>query len=220
VPSEGRTALVFAGAPILPTQRLQQRIAGLENPLVIAADSGARNALAFGLRPDVVVGDLDSLDPDTRRQLEHDGVPFERFPRAKDATDGQLALARALVEQPTSVLLLGFLNGPRLDMTLASALLLATTDVHVELLDEGNACVLLKGPDEHAWTVEADELISLLPLGGDCLGVATRGLRYPLDHERLAFGQTRGVSNEPLETEVSVSLDTGLLLLTRHFPGL
>jgi len=215
-----RPAIVFAGAPLDVTPRLQARIAALENPYVIAADSGAHTALAFGLRPDIVIGDLDSLDVATRDTLEQQRVAFERYPVAKDATDGQLALAHALTHSPSSILLLGYLNGPRLDMTVSSILLLTLTETPVVLVDERNESLLLRGPAEHAWSPEPEERISLLPLNADCAGVTTRGLHYPLEHERLSFGHTRGVSNEAEANSVSVSVEQGLLLLTRHFARL
>lgn len=220
MPSEARAAVVFAGAPLEVTGRLRARIAALDKPRIIAADGGAATALAFGLHPDIVVGDFDSLDRATQEELAHLGVPFERHPRAKDATDGQLALQYALHVQPTSLLLLGYLNGPRLDMTLSAALLLALAPIRAVLADERNECLLLRGPQHHRWAAEPDELISLLPLAGDCLGVRTEGLRYPLGGERLVFGDTRGISNEPVAHQVSATLESGLLLLTRHFARL
>jgi thiamine pyrophosphokinase len=215
-----RPAVVFAGAPLESTPRLRRRIEALGQPHVIAADSGARTALAFDLRPDMVIGDLDSLDEATRHHLEQLGVPFERYPVAKDATDGQLALHRALQFQPTTVLLLGYLNGPRLDMTLASAMLLVQTDTPLVLADEHNECLLVRGPGTSAWAPEPHEIISLLPLAGDCAGVTTTGLRYPLRGEPLVFGDTRGISNEPSAEQVEVSVQRGLLLIARHFPRL
>ena len=217
---EPRPAVVFAGAPLDPTARLRARIATLDNPRVIAADSGAATALRFGLRPDLVIGDLDSLDPAVRDHLQTQGVPFERHPTAKDATDGQLALQHALLHQPSEILLLGFLNGARLDMTLSSVMLLVMSDVPTTLVDERNEALLLRGPQRHAWSAEQDELISLLPLTADCSGVRTAGLRFPLEGERLVLGDTRGVSNEPLAAEVSVALEEGVLLLCRHFARL
>jgi thiamine pyrophosphokinase len=212
--------VVFAGAPLDPTPRLRARIGALRSPRVIAADSGAATALAFDLRPDIVVGDFDSLDPATRLALESHNVPFERHPTAKDATDGQLALQHALLHQPSEILLLGYLNGPRLDMTVSTVLLLTLSAVRTTLLDERNEAILLRGPQRHVWSPEEDELISLLPLMGDCQGVRTDGLRFPLRGESLIVGDTRGVSNEALAGEVAVAFDEGVLLLCRHFARL
>jgi thiamine pyrophosphokinase len=209
--------VVFAGAPLQVTPRLRQRLARLENPCIIAADSGASTALAFGMRPDVVIGDFDSLDDATRSHLH--GVRFETFPRAKDATDSELAVEHALQQQPEELLLLGFLNGPRLDMTLGNTLLLLNVP-HATLLDERNEAHLLLGPAEHRWSPEPDELISLLPLTGDCDGVRTEGMLYPLESETLHVGASRGISNEPRAVRVGVSLTDGKLLIVRHFARL
>jgi len=219
-PEARRPAIVFAGAPLDVTNRLEQRVAKLHNPFVVAADSGARTALAFGLRPDLVVGDFDSTTDAALTDLEAMGLRIERHPVAKDATDGQLALQRALELEPSSVLLLGYVNGPRLDMTLSGVLLLGMTETRVTLADEHNECILLRGPASQAWSPEPDEVISLLPLDRACSGVTTSGLRYPLNAAHLKMGDTRGLSNEPNREHVEVRLAKGKLLLTRHFPTL
>jgi thiamine pyrophosphokinase len=210
-------AIVFAAAPLAVTPRLRARLAELRQPIVIAADDGATTALAFGLRPDLVIGDLDSLAPATSRRLGD--VPIERFPRDKDATDGQLAIERALQQAPTELYLLGFLGGPRLDQALANLLLLSTLHVPAVLLDERNECRLLRGSAEHAWSPEPGEIVSLLPLTDTVQGVHTDGLRWSLRGEPLLRGDTRGLSNEPVAPLARVRLAAGLLLLTRHFPA-
>jgi thiamine pyrophosphokinase len=209
--------LIFGGAPLAVTPRLQQRIAALSAPYIVAADGGAHTALAFGLRPDIVIGDLDSLADDTRTHLT--GVRFETYPRAKDATDAELAIDHAMRRAPTALLLLGFLNGPRLDMSLANVLLLRMAPQAV-LLDERNEASLVRGGEAHSWQPELDEVISLLPLSGDCEGVRATGMRYPLDGETLKLSRTRGISNEPASETVRVSLERGELLITRHFARL
>jgi thiamine pyrophosphokinase len=221
VPGARPAAIVFAAAPVEPTARLRARLSELTKPYVVAADRGASTALAFAYRPDVVIGDLDSIEAATLAQIRESGVPIEAHPRDKDATDGQLAIERALQQQPSQLVLLGFLGGPRLDQSLANVLLLVgLLDTPAVLLDERNECVVVRPGVEHSWRTEAGEVISLLPLNGDAEGVRTRGLRWPLAGERLRLGDTRGLSNEPVADEASVSIDQGLLLVTRHFPDL
>lgn len=204
-------AIVFAAAPVAPSPRLRARLASLDSPSVIAADAGAATALAFGFTPSLVIGDFDSLDPSTLGPL-----PLERFPRDKDATDGQLAIQRALQDSPSELILVGFLGGPRLDQALANVLLLTSIEVPTVLLDEQNECVLLR--DAHAWAPEPSEIVSLIPVTSTVEGVWTHGLRWPLRGETLTRGDTRGVSNEPVADQARVEIARGLLLLTRHFP--
>src|SRR2546426_831436 len=75
--------------------------------LVIAADGGAETALAWGRTPDVIVGDLDSLDDALRRTLEARGAVVETYPRAKDQTDGEIALRAALARGARSIRIAG-----------------------------------------------------------------------------------------------------------------
>ena len=210
--------VVFGGVAVRPTPRLRARLA--EPGLVVAADAGAETALAFGLTPDVVVGDLDSLDPRVAAELAGREVPIVRHPRDKDATDGELAVEYALAHGPAEPLLLvGFLGGPRLDQLVANLELLVSLPSETMLLDERNEARLVRAGASRSWTPEPDEVISLVPFGTDAVGVTTAGLRWPLLDARLPLGSTRGVSNEPVATSVTVSLAQGRLLVTRHFPS-
>jgi len=212
-------ALVFAAAPLAATARMTARLAEFDWPYVVAADGGAASALAFGFQPDVVVGDLDSIDARVLAELRRRGVAIETHPRDKDATDGQLAIERALRTQPASVWLLGFLGGPRLDQALAHVLFLARVGTRAVMLDEHNEITLLQPGTSLAWPPEPNEVVSLIPLTAEVLGIQTHGLRWPLTGERLQLGDTRGVSNEPNAPEARVSIERGKLLITRHFPG-
>jgi len=211
-------AIVFAAAPLNPTQRLKARLAQLREPVVVAADNGATTALAFGLSPKVVIGDLDSIEASTLAALESAGVTIETYPRDKDATDGELAVDRALAFDPSELYLLGFLGGPRLDQAVANVLLLTHLEVRTVLLDEANECILVRPGVEYTWRPEAGELVSLIALSEQATGVRTLGLRWTLRGDTLRLGETRGVSNEPIADEVGVSTQTGLLVVTRHFP--
>jgi thiamine pyrophosphokinase len=204
---------VFAAAPIEANPRLRARLSAVRDPIVVAADAGARTALTLGFTPDLVIGDFDSLDASTIGDL-----PRETFPREKDQTDGQLALERAMQRGATELYLVGFVGGPRLDMTLANVWFLTAIHVPAVLLDDRNEARLLRGPAEHTWMPEASEVISLLPITESVEGVTTRGLRWRLQGATLQRGDTRGLSNEPTEPEASAALSAGLLLLTRHFP--
>jgi thiamine pyrophosphokinase len=210
-------AIVFAAVSLAPTARLRSRLASLQSPYVICADAGAATALAFGLTPHEVIGDFDSLDAEMLRQLRAQHVPISTYPRDKDATDGQLAIERALQLAPEELYLLGYLGGPRLDQLLANIMLLTHVDIPAVLLDERNECRLLRAHADYTWQPEPSEVISLIPLTEDVVGVFTKGLRWPLTGDTLRRGDTRGVSNEPNAERAQVGIASGLLLVTRHF---
>src|SRR5829696_8096948 len=93
------------------------------NDYIICADGGTRHALALGLKPNLVIGDMDSIDKEQWQKLKNAGVPIELFPRDKDETDLELAIDRAIELKPKTLLIIGALGG-RLDQTFGNTALL------------------------------------------------------------------------------------------------
>jgi len=179
--------------------------------IFLAADGGARLALRLGVMPEVVLGDMDSMDEETRAALERGGTDFQVFPRDKDETDLELALFFALKKGAREVRVLGA-SGGRLDQTLANLALLG---------NDAFAALDLRADDgvEEAFFVRdhaeiqgrSGEVVSLIPLGVAAEGVFTENLRWVLRGETLYPHQTRGVSNEMTGTRASVRLKAGML---------
>jgi thiamine pyrophosphokinase len=179
---------------------------------VIAADSGADHALALGLRVDELIGDLDSVQSGSIDAIASAGGAIDRHPSAKNFTDLELALQRAVALGPPRIVVLGG-HGERDDHHLANRLLLgapflAATEV---VAWSGRARITavrttarFRGPE--------GSLLSLLAVGGPAGPVRTTGLRYPLDDEILEPGSTRGVSNELVAAEAEVTTGRGVLL--------
>ncbi|MBM3187582.1 MAG: thiamine diphosphokinase, partial [Chloroflexi bacterium] len=102
------------------------RLAALldEANVLIAADGGANWLFALGRQPDVVVGDMDSILPETLEALIRAGCRVRRHPSQKDETDTELALLEAAAMGATRITLLGALGG-RVDHQIANLMLLA-----------------------------------------------------------------------------------------------
>jgi thiamine pyrophosphokinase len=210
--SDGSWAVVFAGGDPPPPHALEPLP---PDARVVAADSGLVHALAAGLHVDLLIGDLDSVEPQAVLAALDAGTEVQRHPSAKDATDLELALDAVRARGVTDVLVLG-IHGGRADHLVANALLLASARyapmrVHAHL---GNADVLVvRGGDEPtALPGPAGRLCTLLPIGGPAGGVVTHGLRWPLADETLPPGTSRGVSNEIEELPATVALRDGVLL--------
>jgi thiamine pyrophosphokinase len=114
-----------------------------EGDWIIGADGGAAQALAWGLVPHLVIGDMDSLPGEARAALEAQGSQFVVHPRAKDETDLELALTYATQQGAREIVVLGALGG-RLDHTLANVLLLTLPKLDGVVVriasDGGEAC--------------------------------------------------------------------------------
>ena len=205
-------AVIVASGDVAPTDARHLDAADL----VIAADGGADVLDRLGRRPDRLVGDLDSADPALVERIAAAGTAIERHPADKEASDTELALASALEAGATEVVLLGALGGARLDHELANVLLLAGPAL------AGRAARLVRGPttvrmvgDRGRLALDGGtgDLVTLLPIGGDAVGVTTEGLRWELDRATLALGPSRGLSNEIVRTPASVSVTEGRLLV-------
>ena len=182
--------------------------------VVIAADSGLDHAVAAGLRPAVLVGDLDSISASGRMWAYARGVEIHEHPMDKDATDTEIAIARSLeVPGVRHLLVVGGVDESgerRLDHQLATLLALG----HPSLAELGSVRAVLGGagfsmlhPGRHSvLDIEPGQLFSLLALHGPCDGVTVTGARWPLDEESFAGTEARGVSNEGSDhTEVTVA---------------
>lgn len=203
--------LLFANGDIEDTTWLRPYLA--QATVILAADGGTRHILAAGFRPDVVIGDLDSLPEATQHQLKEQQTQFVLYPRYKNETDLELALMYVVKHYPQEELWLFGLLGGRVDQMLANIFLLA----HPMLTHQ---TVRLIEPHQQAWLVhhhtiiqgEIGDKVSLIPLGGDVVVQKTSGLKWPLYAELLAFGPARGVSNELTAGEATISIAKGKLL--------
>ncbi len=203
-------AVIIANGP-MPKAALYERLIAT-NDLIVCVDGGVKNALALGFKPQVVVGDLDSLDPGLRKQLEEAGCRFVDHPSRKDATDSELAVLYALSQGATEIVMLGALGG-RIDHALANVMLLALPElkgIKARIIDVGQEILLIG--DEAEIDGEPGDTLSLLPLTGDVTGVYTQGLEYPLQGGTLKFGAARGVSNVLTAPRATVRVGRGLLL--------
>lgn len=190
----------------MPSAELARSLAS-EAELVVAADGGADRALAIGISPDLVVGDLDSLSAAAREHLGHGRLVETPDP---ERTDLEKAVEHALTLGAREITVIAA-GGGRLDHALANLSVLvrfrgrAALTISDDRFDvrcvEGRATV-----DRAPGTV-----VSLVALG-PCLGVTTSGLRWELDGEALEFS-ARGIHNEVVSRPATVSLTSGDLLL-------
>jgi thiamine pyrophosphokinase len=180
---------------------------------VVAVDGGADHCRALGMVPDLIVGDLDSIAPETLAHFTKLGIPFERHPPHKDETDLELALLSAVRHGAEHIILAGVLGG-RLDMTVANVLLLTRPQwghVRVELWEPRRTTWLIRPPGE-ALHGQPGDTLSLIALQGDAEGLTTAGLAYPLNDETLVFGQARGLSNVFTTPLARIQMRAGALL--------
>jgi thiamine pyrophosphokinase len=183
--------------------------------LIIAADSGASLMKKSGYLPHVIIGDLDSIDPDTLAFFRKNQVPVHSHPSRKNSTDTELCVEYARENGATRITLLAA-TGTRLDHTLANILLLlpmADAGISARILDEKNELQVVT--DRVDLTGTPGDLVSLIPLTPTVRGVTLKGLSYPLENHTLVMGSTLGVSNFFSGSTAQISIRSGTLLVVR-----
>ena len=186
---------------------------------VIAADGGLDHAYALGLRPDLLVGDLDSVSASALARARAEGVAIDHHATAKDETDLELALDHVCARGATRALVLGA-GGGRLDHALGNLLLLGSERYASIELDAwiGDATVSVVRA-RRRFALRAGEVVSLFAMGGPAFGVTTHGLEYPLRHEMLSPGSSRGISNVVIDGPIMIEVADGVLLAVQsHAP--
>ena len=201
---------IFANG-ILPNLE-RARLLVNKDDFLICADGGCQHALALGLQPSLVIGDLDSMTLEVRSMIDHK-VKIIEHPHDKDETDLELAIRYGLEHKPDSILIVGAL-GNRLDQTLGNIALLSDpklATLNVRLDDGVEEAMFCRNVMQV--TGAPGDVVSLIPWGGAVAGVRTEGLRWPLHGETLYPDKTRGISNEMLNDQVNIRIESGLLLI-------
>ena len=184
------------------------------NDLIIAADGGLHHCRSLGITPDVVIGDMDSLAGDDIKGLQIAGVEIIRYPAKKDQTDLELALKLAVDRGADEIVVFGAMGG-RWDMSIANILLPAEQNLSnatIRIIDGRHEIMLLRAGKEITFHGGKGDILSLIPLGRDTLGITAIGLEYPLKDDMLKLGSSRGISNVFIENSATVFLKQGLLL--------
>jgi thiamine pyrophosphokinase len=204
--------VIVAGAAPLPPHVVAAIPA---EAIVLAVDGGLDSALAAGLRPSGLIGDLDSVSSEGLEWAQAHAT-VARHPTDKSQTDTELALAFAADMQPERLTMIG--GGDRLDHTIAAiGALGAPALTGVPTLDgwwDGQHLDIVHGPGRRELHLVPGSLISLLVLGSRCHGVEIAGVRWPLDGVELASTIGLGVSNEVTDEAGSVHVSTSAGVLT------
>lgn len=203
------TALLVANS-ILPAPRILAQCRNRAD-LVICADGGANRARASGLQPDYIVGDLDSLREETRREFPHAAIISRP---SQYASDLEKSFTFALEQGVTRALLVG-VTGLRFDHTLVNLNIAEKfcDRLEIEMHDDygmGTFIAATQSPVTKKIATFIGQQITLLAFRR-VEGITTAGLKYPLHHEALEWAVRDGLSNEALAAEIAITVRHGTL---------
>lgn len=199
-------ALIVCNA-LLPPPKLFESILRRQ-PLILCADGGANRLAKRGIRPDYIIGDLDSLQPQLREALPSEQIIHNA---GQDNTDLEKALDFAVERGMAKATVIGA-TGRRPDHTLAnfSILLKYHDQIELQFIDAYCSMRIISG--ETVLEEPVGRTLSLMPLGR-CDGIETEGLAYPLRGETLELGVREGMSNVITVSPARIRIHKGFLLL-------
>jgi thiamine pyrophosphokinase len=202
--------VLFANGELPKPKALAKKLGDAD--FLIAVDGGLNHMIPLNLEPDLIIGDLDSIDDDTLQSYREKKTKIQKFPTDKDQNDLELAIQAALEMNPKTIWVVAAL-GNRIDQTLANIFLLTRDGlqgIDTHLVDGERDVFLIR--EQALLSGEQGQLVSLLPINGRAEGITTQGLKYPLNNETLCPDQTRGISNRLTGTDATITIDKGLLL--------
>lgn len=202
-----RKAAVMSGGTTPDEDYFYQTILG-DYQFRVAVDMGMNVFHRLGLRPDVLVGDLDSICND----IDISQINVHKFPKDKDKTDTELAIDLCIAQEFDYIDILGGI-GNRLDHTLANAYLLVYADRavnQVRLRNSHHTIYLLTKEKPVRIRGAKGDTISLIPITEKIQGVNITGCRWEIEKGEIFQGQSRGISNYLENENANISVTDGM----------
>lgn len=183
--------------------------------LVIGVDGGAFHLKKIGIKPDILLGDFDSILKEDYENYCKAGVEILKYPEKKDATDTEIAIDEGIKRGCSQIILIG-VTGSRLDHSLSNIFSLKKIldkGIKGMIVDKYNEIYLIK--DKINIKYEKGYKLSLLPVTDKVEGITTKGLYYKLTDATIGLGSSFGVSNEFIDDSAEVSISKGLLMVIK-----
>jgi thiamine pyrophosphokinase len=206
-----RTAIIIANS-ILPADPILDECRARAEA-ILCADGGANRAHERDITPDFIVGDFDSILPETRAAFPNAGYVHRP---SQYATDLEKTLQFAVEQGFHRALLVG-ISGLRCDHQICNLNIAEKFcgQIEIEMHDDfGIGTFLSAQPAEAGTRFEAfvGQQVSLFAFRR-AEGIFTEGLKYPLQNEALEWAVRDGLSNEVIQSPVTIRVRRGVLLV-------
>jgi thiamine pyrophosphokinase len=180
---------------------------------LICADGGANTARKMSLLPDYIIGDLDSISPDTLVHFQRE-TEIIKISRQND-TDTEKCIKTAIKKRLYDIILTG-VTGDRLDHTFCNLgiVLKFYKSAHLKIIAENS----LLAPYTGNITIKTHPGETFSLYGFDrSTKIKSQGLYYPLNNIPLPFGEQESTSNIALGAEVKLNITGGIIFVIRDF---
>ena len=185
-----------------------------ENAGCFCADGGANFAFKYGKIPEMIVGDLDSIEKKVLEYYKSKNILIKKFPKDKDFTDFELILKEInkISENKNfvdKIFVVGGL-GKRIDMALSNLLIMEKYKNLVFLQENEEIfyvekSFVLKNKKEYEF--------SIIPISEKVEKLTLKGFKFETDKIDVKRESSRLVSNVICGDEASVEFESGKLII-------
>ena len=185
-----------------------------KNAVCFCADGGANFAFKYGKMPEVIIGDLDSIEKKVLEYYKSKNILIKKFPKDKDFTDFELILKeinkisenKNFVEK---IFVVGGL-GKRIDMTLSNLFIMEKYKNLVFLQENeeifyAEKSFILKNRKEYEF--------SIIPISEKVEKLTLKGFKFETDKIDVKRESSRLVSNVICRDEASVEFESGKMII-------
>ncbi len=180
---------------------------------IICADGGANSAKKIGIIPDFIIGDLDSVEPNTIKHFKNQSTIIQ-YKRQND-TDVEKCLKFAISKKYKEAVLLG-VTGNRLDHTICNLGIVIKFFDKIKIYLSAENSFLSAYKKSISFKSNVGETISLYAFDKKTF-ITSTGLKYPLIKSNLAFGEKESTSNVSISDKVGLKINGGIVFVIRDF---
>lgn len=181
--------LIIAGGNF-PEFRIDEYLS--KDPFIIAVDRGYEFLYENEIEPDLLIGDLDSVD---KKVLNIRKEKIIEYPVRKDLTDMGIAFEKAIEYGAKNVVVFGG-TGTRIDHTIINIFMLKKLfdeGINCKIIDNNNEITVIKGQIELKKSIY--KYFSIIPISKN-VSINIDGSEYNLNNKEVRFADCLTISNE------------------------
>jgi len=172
---------------------------------VIGVDSGVKHLSKFAITPDIIIGDLDSIDKKLLTESAKKNIEIIKYPKNKDQTDFEIALDYAQKLEFESIDIIGGENG-EIDHLLSIFMTISINKCSNKTTWFYGKQKILFNPK--SISINLNQIFSLIPLS-NIKNLNISGAKWNLQNKNIDFGSTKTLRNESVERLIKISCDEG-----------
>lgn len=199
--------LIANGNNILDSKILEELVDNTE--YIVAVDGGIKYLIDINKIPNVLIGDLDSINKKDLEFLNRKNIRKIQYPEMQDSTDTELAVDFMIGKGIKDITLIG-VTGSRIDHTISNILLLKRLkdkNIKGKIIDNNNTIYYV---DDIIKIRKLDNMnISIIPLSLTGIVVDLEGFLYSVTEEKIEFGSTLAVSNKLIDEYGVIEIKRG-----------